>query len=85
VRREGDLVSIQRVGEAVDDLSVARAQAVEVLLPCLERESERVGDRCLLICDTAGNEDRALVGAVREHHRRELLPDLLLGSSRLRA
>ena len=69
------LVSIQRVGEAVDDLSVARAQAVEALLPCLERESKRLGDRCLLICDTAGSADRALIGAVREHHRRELLTE----------
>jgi hypothetical protein len=66
------LVSIERRGEAARDLSVARVRAVEKLLPCLEHESEQLGDRCLLIFDEAGSTDRALVKAVHAHHRQEL-------------
>lgn len=66
------LVSIERTGEAAHDLSVARVRAVDKLLPCLEQESERLGDRCLLIFDEAGSTDPALVKAVHAHHRQEL-------------
>jgi Protein of unknown function (DUF3800) len=67
------LVSVHRTGEAANDLSVARVQAVDLLLGCLEKESRRLGDRCLLIFDTAGSTDPALVAAVHAHHRKELL------------
>ncbi len=67
------LVSIERVGEAARDLSFARVQAVDRLLACLEEESARIGERCLLIFDKTGSMDPALVGAVHEHHRKELL------------
>jgi hypothetical protein len=67
------LVSVKRTGDAARDLSVARVWAVDELLPCLERESKRLRDRCLLIFDEAGSTDRALVKAVHAHHRRELV------------
>jgi Protein of unknown function (DUF3800) len=66
------LVSIERAGGAASDLSVARARATDRLLPCLEQECERLGDRCLLIFDEAGSMDRALVKSVHAHHRRKL-------------
>lgn len=66
------LVSIERSGEAARDLSVARVRALERLLTCLEAESKRLDDRCLLIFDEAGSMDRAVVKAVHAHHRREL-------------
>jgi Protein of unknown function (DUF3800) len=74
-RCEGKIafVSIQRTGDAADDLSIARVRALDQLLPCLEREGERLGDRCLLIFDEAGSTDPALVRAVHAHHRTELL------------
>jgi hypothetical protein len=67
------LVSIERTGDAAHDLSMARVWAVDKLLGCLERESERLGDRCLLIFDEAGSMDPALVKAVHAHHRKELV------------
>ncbi len=67
------LVSIERTGAAARDLSVARALAVDKLLDCLERESERLGDRCLLIFDEAGSMDPALARAVHSHHRKALV------------
>lgn len=67
------LVSINREGEAAGDLRVARNQAVEQLLACLEIEAQRLGDRCFLIFDTAGTADRALAELVRAHHREVLL------------
>lgn len=67
------LVSIQRTGEAARDLRTARVLAIDKLLRCLEQESERLGDRCLLIFDEAGSMDPALVRAVHGHHRNELL------------
>lgn len=70
------LVSIERTGEAASDLSVARVRALDELLPCLERESERLGDRCMLIFDEAGSMDPALVRAVHTHHRKELVNGL---------
>jgi uncharacterized protein DUF3800 len=66
------LVSIDRSGEAARDLSVARVRALERLLTCLEDESKRLDDRCLLIFDEAGSMDRAVVKTVHAHHRREL-------------
>lgn len=67
------LVSIERNGEAAGSLKLARSQAVEQLLACLEIEVKRLGDRCFLIFDTAGSTDRALAEKVRAHHRDELL------------
>jgi hypothetical protein len=66
------LVSTERAGESARDLSVARLRTVDRLLPCLECESERLGDRCLLIFDEAGSTDPALVRAVHVHHRKQL-------------
>jgi hypothetical protein len=43
------------------------------LLQCLEQESKRLGDRCLLIFDEAGSMDPALVKAVHAHHHKELV------------
>jgi len=67
------LVSANRAGDAASDLSVARVQAVNRLLACLEKESKRLDDRCLLIFDEAGSMDPALIKAVHAHHRKELL------------
>lgn len=67
------LVSIERTEAAADDLSIAREIAVEKLLNCLEREGERIGDRCLLIFDEAGSMDPALARAVHSHHRKALV------------
>jgi hypothetical protein len=67
------LVSTERTGEAARDLSLARVGAVDELLRCLERQSQQLGDRCLLIFDEAGSTDPALVRAVHAHHRKELV------------
>lgn len=67
------LVSIERRGEAARDLSMARVRAVDELLPCLERQGQQLGDRCLLIFDAVGSTDPALVRAVHAHHREQLL------------
>src|SRR5215207_3311844 len=66
------LVSVERTAEAARDLGVARARALEGLLTCLEDESERLGDRCLLVFDETGSMARAVVEAVHAHHRTEL-------------
>jgi hypothetical protein len=66
-------VSVERAGEAARVLSLARVQAVDRLLDCLERECAQLDDRCLLIFDEAGSMDPALVRAVHAHHRKELL------------
>jgi Protein of unknown function (DUF3800) len=66
-------VSAKRTRDAASDLSVARVRAVDRLLVCLEKESERLDERCLLIFDEAGSMDPALVKAVHAHHRKELL------------
>lgn len=65
-------VTTKRTGEAAHSLSTARIAAIDQLLMCLEAESRRLDDRCLLIFDEIGSTDPALVNAVHAHHRNEL-------------
>lgn len=66
-------VTTKRTGKAAHSLSAARVATLDLLLTCLEEESERLDERCLLIFDEAGSTDPALVGAVHAHHRTELM------------